>query len=74
MIYARKEGKQAIIGFAEVPYRWYIGNEFNGLISYVNTLSHGKIANKDFNFTVKDVEERLTDSVDKRFDSYKEEI
>jgi hypothetical protein len=74
LIYARKGGMQTIIGFAEVPYRWYIDNEFSGLISYVNTLTHGHIADREFNFTVKDVEERLTDSIDKRFESHKEEI
>ena len=74
LIYARKNNKQAIIGFAEVPYRWYVGNEFSGLISYVNHLAHGHVANPNFTFTVEDVEKRLTDSIDPRFDKYKIEL
>ena len=28
----KKDGLETHCGFAEVPYRWYIGNEYNGLV------------------------------------------
>lgn len=32
-IVVEKDGKRTIVGFAEVPYRWYIGNSYTGKIA-----------------------------------------
>ncbi|MCY1134091.1 hypothetical protein OWT79_10815 [Bacteroides fragilis] len=32
-IIVEKDGKRNIVGFAEVPYRWYIGSSYSGKIA-----------------------------------------
>lgn len=66
-IHVRRDGKAVNVGFAEVPYRWYIGSEYSGYVIYVD-----KVLHYDFPFSVEDVISRLKES--KKLDSMYVEI
>lgn len=63
-----KKGRlQTMVGFAEVPYRWYIGSEYSGRISDLLEDSY------KFPFTVDDVLNEMRESP-KEIEPYYEEL
>lgn len=72
-IHVRRDGKAVNVGFAEVPYRWYIDNEHSGYVIHVGIYSGGsRNLGYEFPFTVEDVISRLKES--KKLDSMYVEI
>ena len=66
-IHVRRDGKAVNVGFAEVPYRWYIDNPYSGYVIFVD-----RVLGYDFPFSVEDVISRLKES--KKLDSMYVEI
>lgn len=60
-IIVEKDGKHNIVGFAEVPYRWYIGSSYSGKIAgLVDEDTYG------FPFTVDEIIKSLVPITEKR--------
>ena len=72
-IHVRRGNMAVNVGFAEVPYRWYIDNEYSGQVVYVGTYAGGsRNLGYEFPFTVEDVLQNLKES--RKLDSMYVEI
>lgn len=67
-IHVRKDNLSTIVGFMEVPYRWYIGNPYSGVVRGIPMGETGY----DIPFTVEEVLTELKPS--KKLDSMYVEI
>lgn len=67
-IHVRRDGKAVNVGFAEVPYRWYIGDSYSGVVRGIPMGETGY----DMPFNVEDVLAELKPS--KKLDSMYVEI
>lgn len=66
MIYIRKDGGEAVVGFAEVPYRWYINKQHNSSCCYYDLQNP---------FDVNEVVAKIRmQEIDSRFEFYKKKI
>ena len=72
-IHVRRDNLSTIVGFMEVPYRWYIGSPYSGKVVYVGTYAGGsRNLGYEFPFTVEEVLMELKPS--KKLDSMYIEI
>lgn len=72
-IHVRRGNMAVNVGFAEVPYRWYIDSPYSGKVVYVGTYAGGsRNLGYEFPFTVEDVLGNLKES--NKLDSMYKEI